>query len=181
MVLEAAGLHGGKIMADEMWKGKIECGALIEVPAYETHKRGRNWLAVIEEDPKAPGGLSRIFCERAKGKFFYMTDILEVGQAVECAGDYVSGGGNRSPNRVYGVVSKIDDTVLEVIVTKDASEACSLAAQMAAEPEEISGWDEIEVLRQKRADLIRQSDDVDEEIFYLRSWQEYRERCEEVG
>jgi len=45
---------------------KVEDGALVEVPIYETHSRGRNWLAIIESDPQAPNGLKRQFVTNGK-------------------------------------------------------------------------------------------------------------------
>ena len=42
----------------ENFVGKIEDGAMVEAPIYEAHSRGKNWMATIEADPAAPGGLA---------------------------------------------------------------------------------------------------------------------------
>ena len=53
-------------------------------------------FAVISKDPAAPAGLGREFQPKARGEYGYMLSSLKVGDAVEIAGDYTSGGGNRS-------------------------------------------------------------------------------------
>lgn len=86
----------------------VEHGALTEVPVYENHKRGNNWLAVIGIDPASPGGLSRKFAAKAHGEFYFMLpDNLAAGDALEFGADYTSSGGNRKRTRWYGVVKKI--------------------------------------------------------------------------
>lgn len=40
-------------MKIKTFKSKIELGALTNVPAYEYHHRGKNWLAKIFRDPSA--------------------------------------------------------------------------------------------------------------------------------
>ncbi len=79
-------------------------GALASVPrgCWETHKRGKNWLAVIQVDPSKPGGLDRAFAAKARGDSYYMLPTLEVGAAVEFGADYYSGGGSKNAKRWYG-------------------------------------------------------------------------------
>lgn len=94
---------------------KVEDGALTQVPVYETHRRGKNWLAVIAPDPKSPGGLKRTFVERAKGSYYYMADTLKPGDPVEFGADYYTGSGHKQVCRWYGVVVDVrpDAVVLE--------------------------------------------------------------------
>jgi len=85
-----------------MVKLKVEKGALLEVPIYEPHKRGKNWLAEIDLDPASPGGLKRRFFPRARGEYYY---FIEPGVfAVEFGADYYSSSYKKHPNRVYGVL-----------------------------------------------------------------------------
>ncbi len=95
---------------------EIEEGALAEVPSkcWESHSRGKNWLAVIAKDPSAPGGLRRAFQEKAKGNYYYHVAGLSVADAVEFGADYYSGRGRKSPTRWYGVVTRITDSHLIV-------------------------------------------------------------------
>lgn len=90
----------------------IEMGACAkaDLPRYCEHKRGTNWFAVIAKNPSAPGGLDRQFCQKANGAYGYMLNVLKVGDVIENAGDYTSGGGNRSRgNRFYGMVTAISE------------------------------------------------------------------------
>lgn len=85
-----------------MVKLKVEKGALLEVPVYKSHKRGKNWLAIIELDPASPGGLKRRFLPRARGEYYY---FIEPGTyPVEFGADYYSSSYRKYPNRVYGVL-----------------------------------------------------------------------------
>lgn len=102
-------------------------GALTEVPAWESHARGKNWLAVIRADPKAPNGLDRRFMDRAHGAYYYMVAGLKPGDTVEFGADYYSGGGNPRRTRVYGVVVAVTDNELQLSVTKTAPAALALA------------------------------------------------------
>lgn len=102
---------------------KIESGALIEVPVYENHHRGKNWLAKIQKDPKSPGGLNREFMETAKGNYYYFVEGLVVGDIIEFGADYYSAGGRKNPNRMYGIVKSLTDSELEVELYSDSEEA----------------------------------------------------------
>jgi hypothetical protein len=85
---------------------KLEQGAMTEVPIYESHQRGKNWLAVIVKDPKAPSGLSRRFMERARGKYYYLVENINTGDAVEFGADYYTSSGNKRTRRVYALVTE---------------------------------------------------------------------------
>jgi hypothetical protein len=83
---------------------RIESGALTDAPCYVSHKRGKNWFAVIEPDPTKPGGLDRAFAAKAKGDSYYILPTLAIGDAVEFGADYYSGSGRKNADRWYGFV-----------------------------------------------------------------------------
>ncbi len=87
---------------------EIENGALTQCPCWESHKRGKNWMATITPSPASPGGLARTFAEKAHGSSFYMLPALEAGEAVEFGADYYSGSGRPNKERWYGYVVRID-------------------------------------------------------------------------
>lgn len=88
---------------------KIEDGALVTVPSgcWESHSRGKNWLATISVDASKPGGLDRDFAAKAKGDSYYLLPSLNPGDAIEFGADYYSGGGRKTPTRWYGFVVQI--------------------------------------------------------------------------
>lgn len=83
---------------------RVEDGALASIPRgyWESHSRGKNWMALISSDPTKPGGLDRTFTQKAKGDLYYMLPFWMAGDAVEFGADYYSGGGRKSPKRWYG-------------------------------------------------------------------------------
>jgi hypothetical protein len=88
-------------------------GALLEVPVFEKHHRGTNWLAVIDIDGTAPSGLSRQFIDRGKGECFYLIEQVKLFDPVEFGADYMTGVGRRHRKRWYGVVTaKTEDYIL---------------------------------------------------------------------
>ena len=108
----------------------IEDGALSQVPAgcWTSHKRGKNWLAVIEPNASKPGGLERDFQEKAKGDCYYMAGGLSVGDAIEFGADDYSGSGRKSPERWYGYVKRIEAKYI-VVVSATTGKAAHKAAQ----------------------------------------------------
>jgi hypothetical protein len=88
----------------------VEEGALKEAPVYETHKRGKNWMAVIEISPSCPGGLARTFVKNAYGPYYYMINTLKVGDAIEFGGDYYTGRGSKRAERWHGVLIEITES-----------------------------------------------------------------------
>jgi len=92
----------------------VESGAMTEVPCWEPHSRGKNWAAVIEADPKAPGGLKRTFLKKAHGDYFYLIDGLVPGQAIEFGADYYSSSGRKNAKRVYGLVTAVTQEFIEI-------------------------------------------------------------------
>lgn len=103
---------------------RVECGALLDCPVWESHKRGKNWCSVIEIDPTSPGGLKRAFLQRAHGEYFYMLGDVKVGDAIEFAADYVTGAGKRQFKRVYGVVLEVTATELRFQKYSTGPAAC---------------------------------------------------------
>ena len=80
---------------------------------YESHRRGKNWVATVERNLKSPGGLDRDFWDR-RGDRAFIPEDLTPGQWIEMAGDYYTGGGGRTPNRKYFRVVAITDEALHV-------------------------------------------------------------------
>lgn len=114
---------------------KKEMGYLVEVPIYEGHKRGRNWLAVISPDPKSPGGLARSFCEHGRGKYFYNVEDLKPGDVIEFGADYYTRSGHPSRNREYGVVISNVADYLEIEFFDTPAEAFQYAKENFREQE----------------------------------------------
>ena len=83
---------------------RIEMGAMVEVPIYEPHRRGKNWAAIITKDPSSPGGLNRVFLEKARGQYYYFVEDLNIGDVLEFGADYYTTSHRKSPNRLYAVV-----------------------------------------------------------------------------
>lgn len=106
------------------FKGKINHGALTNAPIYETHKRGKNWMAIIRIDPTSPGGLSRKFITRANGEYKYLTNELKENDAIEFGADYYSGRGSKSINRWYGVIRKITNNEITIEQFETGNTAC---------------------------------------------------------
>lgn len=96
-------------LTDEDVSLKIEDGCLASVPngCWESHSRGKNWLATISSNPTSPGGLERSFANKAKGELYYILPEVEAGNAVEFGADYYSGGGRKNAKRWYGFFVKI--------------------------------------------------------------------------
>jgi len=110
---------------------KIKNGILIETPVYCIHSRGKNWLARIALNPKAPGGLDREFCEKTKGQGRYILPAdLRLGDAIEFGADYYTGSGKRNPNRWYGVIVRIENTFIVLRQASDGIEAIEAGEEM---------------------------------------------------
>jgi hypothetical protein len=119
--------------------GKVEDGAMVEAPVYESHARGKNWMATIEADPAAPGGLAREFIRNGRGRYLYIVGPEVVGKAVEIAADYTSSGGKRHPKRWYGVVRNVTDSEIVIDGFATADEAIKAARSRAAFDAQIKG------------------------------------------
>lgn len=115
--------------APKMEDWEIENGFIVSGPAYETHRRGKNWMATIEPDPTAPGGLKRNFIDRGNGKYLYRNS-LEVGDVYEVGADYYSGGGSKRANREYGVVIEDRGRTIKTLRFKDPDDAIRFSREM---------------------------------------------------
>lgn len=88
-------------------------GALLEVPVFEQHHRGTNWMAIIDVDGTSPGGLSRQFIDRGKGECFYLIEQVKLFDPIEFGADYTTSVGKRRQKRWHGVViAKTDDYLI---------------------------------------------------------------------
>lgn len=97
-----------------MFEGTIEDDAMMNAPVYETHKRGKNWMAIINVSPTSPGGLGRIFIKKGQGPYYYMTNKLKLGMPVEFGADYYNAKGSRSVKRWYGVIRELTNTKITI-------------------------------------------------------------------
>ena len=116
----------------EKIKLTIENGALQEVPVWESHRRGQNWLAVIDLDPTAPGGLRRRFATKAHGDYYYMLPDLQIGDAIEFGADYYTTSGRKRAKRWYGVVTGLSPEYVELLHCESARKACEVAKDYRA-------------------------------------------------
>jgi hypothetical protein len=130
---------------------KIEDGAMVEAPVYETHQRGKNWMAIIEADPAAPGGLAREFVKRGRGRYLYIVGPEVVGKAVEIAADYTSSGGKRHPKRWYGVIRSVTDS--EIAIEEYETSAAAIMAARAGP--------DMAALEEERARLVARIAEID--------------------
>jgi hypothetical protein len=64
------------------WQVPIEDGCIWH-PNYVNHRRGRNWIATVNKNLKAPGGLERSFWRKASGRHYMVPDGLTIGNYIE--------------------------------------------------------------------------------------------------
>lgn len=121
-------------MEMEQVRIKIENGAMLDAPVYNAHRNTKNWMAQITLDPKAPGGIARKFCAKARGDYYYVIDGVKVGDAVEFGADYYTYGGRKQPERWYGVVVELTEEEIVFERAADARAAIELAKEI--EPKE---------------------------------------------
>jgi len=69
--------------------------------AYESHQRGKNWVATVVFAPMQPGGLDRDFWKRGSGSYVQPPSELAPGNFIEVASDYYSGSGRKNASRHY--------------------------------------------------------------------------------
>lgn len=140
---------------------KIEDGALVEVPCYEKHIRSKNWLATISPDPSAPGGLSRSFQDRGRGRYYYLVGGLSVGDAVEFGADYYTGSGSKRATRRYGVVRSITPDGIEIEEFDTAMEAMKATAAPRSRADEIR--DRLAQLESEKDLLLAELEQMEQE------------------
>jgi hypothetical protein len=110
---------------------QVESGALIQAPIWESRRGGRNWLAVISPNPRAPGGLDRRFLDRGRGEYLYLLNRdLRRGRPVEFGADL-----GHDRNRWYGLVLSVSDSEVTLEHHRTARAACTAAAAMAPDPD----------------------------------------------
>ena len=76
---------------------------------YEKDKRGKNWVATVEHDPKSPGALSRDFWKRGSASYVVVPKDLKEGDVLEFAAEYYTSIRNSNQNRRYMAVSAMDE------------------------------------------------------------------------
>jgi hypothetical protein len=134
-------------------------GALLEAPAFESHYRGSNWLAVIDIDGSAPGGLSRRFLNRGKGECLYLIEQLALFDAVEFGADYTTSMGNKQRYRWYGVVVAKTDSEIHV---EEASSGAKAVLRSKQAQQSIK--DRAAALKTERDALVKRAADLEREI-----------------
>lgn len=116
-----------------------ETRVLMQVPCWQSHSRGKNWMAAITRDATKPNGLERSFFPLAKGDgYYYLGDASiavahPVPFAVEFGADYYSARGKADRTRVYGVVTAIRPDGLDFAQTDTTAQACRLAKRLREE------------------------------------------------
>lgn len=86
-------------------------GRSISNPAYESHKRGRNWAAVVSG--KNAANFERRFLS-TRGETVDLEPV-RAGDVLEFGGDYITGGGRRVPDRRWFHVHQIDDELIKFV------------------------------------------------------------------
>jgi len=102
------------------WRVTIEDGC-IHHACFEEHRRGKNWVATVTKNLKAPGGLERRFWRKASGKYYAIPEGLAVGDFIEFGGDYYTASGRPNRDREYYYVQAIgnDAIWLKTVDKKD--------------------------------------------------------------
>lgn len=139
-----------------------EQGFLTDVPIYESHKRGRNWLAKIERDPRSPGGLARTFMEVGRDSYFYDVSGLERGDVMEIGADYYTSSGNPSRNRLYWVV--LENRPDELIVEEFDSPGSAFKFRETLFSDVVK---QLEELKRKKEFLLKELEQVEKKITEL--------------
>lgn len=97
--------HIGKLFQDYAYPFEDGCAKNI---AYESHKRGKNWVATVRPNRAAPGGLDRVFWAHGSGAWYKAPPTFYRGDVVEMGGDYYSARGNVSRDRRYVLVVRVE-------------------------------------------------------------------------
>lgn len=118
----------------ETIKVAVANNVLLEVPIWEAHFRGSNWMAVINVDGSSPGGLSRRFMPRGKGDCFYLLEQLQLFDPIEFGADYTTSVGTKKRDRWYGVVTAVTDGHLSIERTSTGVAAVLRAKEARESP-----------------------------------------------
>jgi len=94
-----------------------------EPPVWEPmYPGGRNWLAILTENPEVPRGVEREWMERGKGRFKYNAMKILEGDLVEFGADYMRPSGHRIVSRWCGEVVRITESELQIRYFADMKE-----------------------------------------------------------
>lgn len=146
----------------EVLKLRHANGALLNAPLYDKGARRSNYLAIIDIDPTAPAGLAREFCDKGRGDCLYLTEKLDLFDAVEFASDYTTTTGNKYRERWYGVIiAKTDDYLL---VEKAPS---GVKAVLRAKEARVSVQDKVRALQAEKEQLVIRAAVIEGEIAQL--------------
>lgn len=104
-------------------------GESFENPAYVSHKRGRNWAAVLTGKNAAQMQRSFLPCAGATVDI----DGIPAGAALEIGGDYITSGGNRHYDRRYWRIVEVRDDSMTVEVYPTAARLLRAVRQTVAE------------------------------------------------
>ena len=105
-------------------------GDSFENPIFCSHKRGRNWVAVLTG--KNAANMSKRFL-KSRGETVDVESV-RIGDVLEVAGDYTTSGGRFDPNRRYWRVTAKSEDEMSVEVHPSAAKAIK-AARLAAKAE----------------------------------------------
>ena len=105
---------------------------LVDVPVWSDRARDRKWAATVTPNPNAPGGMNRKFWKTGRGDLFryIVPEDLDLYDVVEFAADNVAWSGNRSPNRIYGIVVGLTVTQLSLCEVASPVEAFLFASDI---------------------------------------------------
>jgi hypothetical protein len=76
----------------------------IDNDLYESHQRGKNWIAYVVPDRRATGGLRRQFWRRTSDTWYTFPRPPQPGDVIEIAGDYYGCNGKPQHDRRYVLV-----------------------------------------------------------------------------
>lgn len=142
---------------------------VVGAPIHNASRSGKNWLAIIEPDPTAKGGVHRRFMERAREDGQYLVKRLEVAQAIEFGADAVPKreGEERRTCRWYGVIHDMTDTKLVVehyAGAREAMEAASLLRGVLMHYDGSGGDRRERQLEAEKAQLVERIAQIDREL-----------------
>jgi hypothetical protein len=145
---------------------KLPCanGALLQVPLFEKHHRGTNWMAVIDVDGTSPGGLGRKFIDRGKGECFYLIEQVQLFDPIEFGADYTTSVGKRYRKRWFGVVTaKTEDYITAEECSKGVN-AVLLARAKRTDPQALA-----DAFEKEREVLLKRAAELDAAVSQLRT------------
>ena len=111
-------------------KVSLYLNSMQQTPLYTDDKRYKNWCALVQLDPTAPGGFEREFLDRsqAEGFFYNLPNRSIKGRVLEFASDLQYRTGTRKMNREYYLVIQQSETelLLKKIGSKKAAQTLLL-------------------------------------------------------